>query len=210
MAKTTKSSANTKTGSEKKLTIKKAAKSTSLGRKAPTNSIKKNMAKSTAAKKSAAKKLSPKKNLSEKDLAQKEANRIINSSPKSKTAKRPVKSRTKSENTKLLDAIIDGLEEKKAKNITVMDLTSIGNSVADFFVIADAESRTHVEAIADSVEDVVSKKNGEKAFHVEGHRVGEWIIIDYINIVVHVFQKEIRDYYSIEALWADAEIRKVN
>jgi len=210
MAKTSKLSASNKTSSEKKIGAKKTAKTTSLGRKAPTNSLKKNMAKSTAAKKSAAKKLSPKKNLTEKDLAQKEANRIINSSPKSKSAKRPVKSRTKSENTKLLDAIIDGLEEKKAKNIIVLDLTSIGNSVSDYFVIADADSRTHVEAIADSVEDVVTKKNGEKAFHVEGHRVGEWIIIDYINIVVHVFQKEKRDYYSIEALWADAEIRKIN
>lgn len=209
MAKTTKLTAN-KTASEKKTGAKKTTKSSTLGRKAPTNSLKKNMAKSTAAKRSAAKKSSPKKILSEKELAQKEANRIINSSPKSKNSKRPVKSRTKSENTKLLDAIIDGLEEKKAKNITVLDLTSVGNSVADFFVIADADSRTHVEAIADSVEDVVTKKNGEKAFHVEGHRVGEWIIIDYINVVVHVFQKEIRDYYSIEALWADADIRKIN
>jgi ribosome-associated protein len=210
MAKTTKLSENNKSNTEKKSSVKKVAKTTSLGRKAPSNSLKKNMAKSTAAKKLAAKKKSPKKISSDKDQAQKEANRIINSSPKSKSAKRPVKSRTKSENTKLLDAIIDGLEEKKAKNITVMDLTSIGNSVADYFVIADADSRTHVEAIADSVEDVVTKKNGEKAFHVEGHRVGEWIIVDYINVVVHIFQKEIRDYYSIEALWADADIKKIN
>ena len=208
MAKKTTSSPK-KTAPDKPSGSKKITKSASLGRKAPTNSLKKNMAKSAIAKKKAVKKTA-KKNLSDSELAQKEANRIINSSSKTKSAKRPSKSRNQNENTKLLDAIVAGLEEKKAKNITVMDLKNTGNAVADYFVIADADSRTHVEAIADSVEEVVVKKNGEKAFHIEGHRVGEWIIIDYINIVVHVFQKEIRDYYSLESLLADAEIKKIN
>ncbi|MBK6835212.1 MAG: ribosome silencing factor [Bacteroidetes bacterium] len=110
----------------------------------------------------------------------------------------------------MLDAIIEGLQEKKAKGITIMDMTGLGNSVADYFVVADAESRTHVDAIADSVEFVVSKKTGEKAYHSEGHQVGEWIIVDYINIVVHIFQKEIREFYNIEALWADAEITTID
>ncbi|MDP2385611.1 MAG: ribosome silencing factor [Bacteroidota bacterium] len=119
-------------------------------------------------------------------------------------------SRSKNQNNALLDAIIDGLQEKKAKNITVMDLTGLTNPVTDYFVIADAESRTHVDAIADSVEDVVQKKTGEKPYHSEGHQVGEWILVDYINIVVHVFQKEIRDFYNIEALWADAEVTTID
>jgi ribosome-associated protein len=203
------STSTKKTSSEKTSSDKKPSKTASLGRKAPANSIKKNREKSAVVKKKVVKKTGI-KNLSESELAQKEANRIINSSPKTKSAKRPSKSRTVSENTLLLDAIIAGLEEKKAKNILVMDLKNTGNAVADYFVIADADSRTHVEAIADSVEEVVVKKNGEKAFHIEGHRVGEWIIIDYINVVVHVFQKEIRDFYSLESLLADAEFKKIN
>ncbi|MBP7808398.1 MAG: ribosome silencing factor [Bacteroidia bacterium] len=98
------------------------------------------------------------------------------------------------------------MEEKKAKNITIINLTSIENSVADFFVICDADSKTHVEAIADSVDEIVQKTTNERPFHAEGFENAEWILMDYINVVVHVFQKEIRDYYNLEALWADAEI----
>ena len=95
---------------------------------------------------------------------------------------------------------------KKAKNVTIVNLTGVENRICDFFVICDADSKTHVEAIADSVQDVVRKKTNEKPFHAEGYENAEWILIDYINIVAHVFQKEIRDYYNLEALWADAEI----
>lgn len=213
MAKTIKKAAPKKASAAKKASrpgvTKKDAKTglTKLGRKAP--STKKLGAKKVApAKKAGAKKVT-KKELSEKEAAQREANRIINSSPKSKS-KKPVKSRSKNENSTLLDAIVDGLQEKKAKNITILDMTKLGNSVADYFVIADAESRTHVDAIADSVEDVVVKKTGEKPYHTEGRQVGEWIIVDYINIVVHVFQKEIRDFYNIEGLWADADVRNID
>lgn len=192
-----------KTSAVKKSAAKTPAKG--LGRKAPTT--KKAAVKKAAAKK-AAKKVS-RKDLSEKEVAQREANKIINSSPKSK-GKKPVKVRSAKENTGLLDAIIEGLQEKKAKNITVLNLTKLANPVTDYFVIADAESRTHVDAIADSVEEVVGKKTGEKPFHSEGHQVGEWILIDYINIVVHVFQREIREYYNIEGLWADAEVTEID
>lgn len=207
MAKTIKKAAPKKTSAAKKSAPEKAAKksSTSLGRKAPSHIPKK-----VAAKKAAPKKKTSKKELSEKEAAQKEANRIINSSPKKKSGKKPSKVRSTNENTGLLDAIVDGLQEKKAKGITIMDMTELGNSVADYFVIADAESRTHVDAIADSVEEIVAKKTGEKPYHTEGHQVGEWIIVDYINIVVHIFQKEIREFYNIEALWADAEIKHID
>lgn len=224
MAKTIKKAAPKKASAvkkaaPKKATAKKAAAKKSapkkdtktglatLGRKAPTTK-KKGVKKLAPEKKAGAKKVT-KKELDEKEAAQREANRIINSSPKNKT-KKPVKSRSKNENSTLLEAIIEGLQEKKAKGITIMDMTGLGNSVADYFVVADAESRTHVDAIADSVEFVVSKKTGEKAYHSEGHQVGEWIIVDYINIVVHIFQKEIREFYNIEALWADAEITTID
>jgi len=191
----------------KKSAPKKSAKktTTSLGRKAPNSFLKKTLAKKIAKKKNVAK-----KEVNEKEAALKEANRIINSAPKKKLGKKPIKARSTNENTGLLDAIVDGLQEKKAKNITIMDMTGIGNSVADYFVIADAESRTHVDAIANSVEDVVAKKTGEKPYHSEGHQIGEWVLVDYVNIVVHVFQKEIREFYNIEALWADADIKHID
>lgn len=149
-----------------------------------------------------------------KDKETKQANAIANTEKKKsaraisgkKSSQRPVKTASDKQTTDLVDAIIDGMEEKKAKNITIINLTSIENSVADFFVICDADSKTHVEAIADSVDDVVQKTTNERPFHAEGFENAEWILMDYINVVVHVFQKEIRDYYNLEALWADAEI----
>lgn len=149
-----------------------------------------------------------------KDKETKAANAIANTEKKKsaraisgkKSSKRPVKTATDQQTTALVDAIIDGMEEKKAKNITIINLTSIENSVADFFVICDADSKTHVEAIADSLDEVVEKTTGERPFHAEGFENAEWILMDYINVVAHVFQKETRDYYNLEALWADAEI----
>ncbi|MGZ3864816.1 MAG: ribosome silencing factor [Bacteroidia bacterium] len=110
----------------------------------------------------------------------------------------------------LLDAIIEGLEEKKGHNITVLDLHKIKNRSFDYFVIADADSSTHVEAIASTVEEEVKKKIGERPYHTEGWQNAEWILLDYVNIVVHVFQKPIRDFYNIEDLWADAEMQRIN
>ena len=98
------------------------------------------------------------------------------------------------------------MQERKAKNITIVNLSGIENSVSDFFVICEADSKIHVEAIADSVDEIVQKKTGERPFHAEGYENSEWILIDYINVVAHVFQKETRDYYNLEGLWADAEI----
>ncbi|HWY37576.1 MAG TPA: ribosome silencing factor, partial [Bacteroidia bacterium] len=103
-----------------------------------------------------------------------------------------------------------GLEERKAKNIVVLDLFKINNRSFDYFVIADADSSTHVESIASSVEEEVKKKTGERPYHSEGWQNAEWILLDYVNVVVHVFQKPIRDFYNIEDLWADAEMQKIN
>jgi ribosome-associated protein len=155
------------------------------------------------------KKAPVKREISEKEKEARQANFIANSEKKKKT-KRPKKVSSSAETSGLLDAIVDGMQEKKAKNITIINLTTIENRVCDYFVICDADSKTHVDAIADSVEEVVEKKTKEKAYHSEGYENSEWILIDYINIVAHVFLKETRDFYNIEALWADAEFKYVD
>jgi ribosome-associated protein len=164
-----------------------------------------------AAKKSPAKKTA-KTPLTEKELAQKEANRIANTEKKKKissTAKRPKKNSTKEQTTSLLDAIVEGMQEKKAKHITIINLSKLENRVADYFVICDADSNTHVSAIADSLEETVLKHTKEKPYHSEGYQNAEWILVDYVNIVAHVFLRETREFYNIEGLWADGEITNI-
>jgi len=92
----------------------------------------------------------------------------------------------------------------------ILNLHGIENRVTDYFVICDAESNIHVNSIADSVEDTVEKMTNERAYHVEGKQNGEWILIDYINVVVHVFLRDTREHYNIEGLWGDAEITAIN
>jgi ribosome-associated protein len=103
---------------------------------------------------------------------------------------------------------VEGIQEKKGKEIVSLDLRNIKNSVSDVFVICHAESKNQVEAIARSVEEEIFKKTGEDPWHKEGFENAEWILLDYINIVVHIFQQSKRDFYGIERLWADAEIKK--
>jgi ribosome-associated protein len=105
---------------------------------------------------------------------------------------------------KLSDFIVEGLLEKKGLEITRLDLRSIPQAVCDFFVICTGTSNTHVNGLADSVDGFVKKKTGEDAWHVEGYRQGDWVLIDYINVVVHIFQPEARTFYALEKLWADA------
>lgn len=193
----------------KKIVKKPATKKlTSLAKGAP----KKGAAKKAAVKKAAAKKTSKVASVSkvaEREFNLRQANMIANSEKK-KPSKRPLKSSSKKQTNGLLDSIIDGMQEKKAKNITVLNLSKLENRIADYFVICDADSNTHVNAIADSVEETVVKQTGEKPYHSEGQQNGEWILIDYINIVVHVFLKETREYYNIEGLWGDAEIQTID
>ena len=101
------------------------------------------------------------------------------------------------------------IEEKKGSNIQVFDLRQTGNAVCDFFVICNADSGTQVDAIAYSVEHEVKIATGESPWKSEGFENKEWILIDYVNVVVHVFQTPIRDFYKIERLWADAIIRVI-
>ncbi len=164
-----------------------------------------------AAKKAATKKI-VKVPLTEKQELQKEANRIANTEKKksvTSSAKRPKKNSTVAQTTSLLEAIVAGMQEKKAKNITIINLAGLEHRVCDYFVICDADSTTHVNAIADTTEEVVMKKAGEKPYHSEGYANSEWILLDYVNIVAHIFMRETREFYNIEGLWADGEITTI-
>ena len=109
----------------------------------------------------------------------------------------------------LVDVIVRGMQEKKAENVTVVDLRNIDNAVCDFFVISNANSNTQVNAIADSVQKETLEILADKAWHKEGTETAEWILLDYVNVVVHIFQTASREFYALEELWGDAEITKV-
>ncbi len=108
--------------------------------------------------------------------------------------------------TNLINAIIEGIQKVKGLNILLMDLRNTGNTECSYFVICDGTSTTQTESIARSVEDTVKELTGDSAWHTDGYQNAQWILLDYTNIMVHVFQKEIRDIYKIEELWADAQI----
>ena len=109
-------------------------------------------------------------------------------------------------NDDLLALIIKGIEDVKGNDINILDLREIENTFCDYFVICNGNSNTQVNAIIGSIQKVVSKELKEKPWHVEGEQNGEWVLMDYVSIVVHVFQKHIREYYNIESLWGDAKI----
>jgi ribosome-associated protein len=106
---------------------------------------------------------------------------------------------------KLCDAIVEGMQENKAKNITVLDLREIGNAVCDFFVICSGESSTQVDGVSSSVMRHTRKTLKEKPWHIEGKNNAEWVLLDYVNVVAHIFYKDARPFYDLEDLWADAK-----
>ena len=112
-------------------------------------------------------------------------------------------------NDVLLTNIIKGIEEVKGNDIDILDLREIDNSACDYFVICNGNSNTQVTAIVNSVQKTVSKEIKDKPWHVEGMENAEWVLMDYVNIVVHVFQKNIREYYNIESLCGDAKITTI-
>lgn len=107
---------------------------------------------------------------------------------------------------KLAEVIVQGLQEKKGLEITVLDLRQIKNAVADYFVICSGTSDTHVDALRDGVEDEVAKHLAQFPWRKEGLAGKEWILLDYIDVVVHIFQKQRRQFYALEELWGDALI----
>lgn len=109
----------------------------------------------------------------------------------------------------LITTIIAGIEEVKGKEITILDLREIENTVCDYFIVCEGTSNTQVNAIVNSIQKLVSKSLKDKPWHVEGTDNAEWVLMDYVNVVVHVFQKHIREYYDIESLWGDAKTTQI-
>lgn len=110
----------------------------------------------------------------------------------------------------ILQNIIEGILEKKGFDVIVMDLTNLGGSFAKYFVICSGNTDIQTKAIAESIEDTVKKNVGEKVWHSEGKSTGEWILLDYIDVLVHIFMPKARSFYRIEELWGDAKISKIN
>jgi ribosome-associated protein len=105
----------------------------------------------------------------------------------------------------LITTILSGIEDVKGKEITILDLRDIENTVCDYFIICEGTSNTQVNAIVNSIQKKVSKELKDNPWHVEGSDNAEWVLLDYVNVVVHVFQKHTRQYYDIESLWGDAK-----
>jgi len=118
-------------------------------------------------------------------------------------------SKQKVSTDQLIAYIIKGIEEIKGQDIQILDLREIENTVCNYFVICNGTSNTQVNAIVSSVQKIVSKNLKEKAWHIEGSENAEWVLMDYVHIVVHVFQKHIREFYDIEGLWGDAKTVKI-
>jgi ribosome-associated protein len=108
-------------------------------------------------------------------------------------------------NSKLFKSIINAIQEKKGENIISLDLRKIPEAVADFFIICEAGSSTQVKAIADFIEVHAKKTAGETPYRTEGHHGGQWVLIDFVNVVVHIMQPETRKFYKLEEMWSDAE-----
>jgi len=108
----------------------------------------------------------------------------------------------------LLGEIVKGMQDKKAKKIVSLDLSNIQNTVTRYFVICHAQSKQQVSAIYDNIVEEVQKNCDEKPIHREGFENSEWILIDYFDVVVHIFLEDIRTFYHIEDLWADASLKE--
>ncbi len=112
----------------------------------------------------------------------------------------------KHDSEKLADLVVKGMQEKKASDIVLVDLREVKNAVTDFFVIASGNSDKQLSAISESVDEFVFKGLKENPWHKEGHNNKEWVLLDYISVVVHIFSKDRRSFFSLEKLWGDAKI----
>jgi ribosome-associated protein len=116
---------------------------------------------------------------------------------------------SKFSNDELIALIIQGIDEVKGHNINLLDLREIENTVCDYFIVCNGTSNTHVNAIVGSIQKTVSKSIQDKPWHVEGEDNAEWVLMDYVNVVVHIFQKQVREFYDIEGLWGDAKFTTI-
>jgi ribosome-associated protein len=110
---------------------------------------------------------------------------------------------------KLSEAVVKGMQEKKALDIVVLDLNEVKNAVADFFVICSGSSDKQLSAIADAVDEEVFKALKENPWHTEGKNNKEWLLIDYTTVVAHIFKRDKREFFALEKLWGDAEITRI-
>ena len=110
---------------------------------------------------------------------------------------------------KLCEVIVEGMQDNKAEDIVVIDLREVESAVTDFFVIASGDSTTQVDGIANSVVRATRKALKEKPWHQEGKNSAQWVLLDYVNVVAHVFHKDVREYYELEDLWADGKKRQI-
>lgn len=108
-----------------------------------------------------------------------------------------------------VDAVVTAMEDKKAENIVVIDLSKIDGAICDAFVVCEAQSNTQVDAICNEIDRQMFEKVGEKVWRVEGKENGLWIIMDYGDILVHIFERETRTFYALEELWSDAPQTKI-
>ncbi|TCJ14099.1 ribosome silencing factor [Flaviaesturariibacter flavus] len=111
-------------------------------------------------------------------------------------------------NSKIFKTIIKAIQEKKGENIISLDLRKIDEAVADFFIICEGTSGPQVRAIADSIEDEVKQECGENVYHQEGRQNLQWVLLDFVNIVVHVMNPETRKFYRLEEMWSDAVLQE--
>lgn len=112
---------------------------------------------------------------------------------------------TRTDSYRLSETLVNGIQEKKGKDIVRLNLKKVTNAVSDYFIICHGTSKTQVEAIADAVEEEAGKKLGANPWHKEGFENAEWILIDFVDVVVHIFQEPTRHFYDLEGLWADVE-----
>jgi ribosome-associated protein len=109
----------------------------------------------------------------------------------------------------LATLIADGMLEKKGFDVQILDLRKIHKAITDFFVICSGNSDTQIDAIAQSVDEVVYKNTQQSPWHREGQQNKEWILLDYVDVVVHILKKDRREFYDIESLWGDADVRRI-
>jgi len=105
--------------------------------------------------------------------------------------------------------IVKGIQEKKGTKIVILNLKDIGNAIAEYFIICTGTSDTQIDAIAESVEKEVQDGGQERPWHREGFQNKEWILLDYVNVVVHIFRNDIRSFYGLEELWGDAIVTEI-
>ncbi|MGE9311741.1 ribosome silencing factor [Niabella sp. CJ426] len=111
-------------------------------------------------------------------------------------------------NSKLFKSIIAAIQEKKGENIVSLDLRKIPEAVADFFIVCEATSQPQVKAIADNIEERVKENCGENVFHKEGFQSMQWVLVDFVDVVIHIMQPETRKFYNLEEMWSDAVVEE--